>query len=87
MENNEGNSLPGFDSVDALTTFFETHDMGAYLDHMPEVHFDVDIRRRRYLVAIEAEVMKKLTEIARAEHTSAEALINAWLHERASKAA
>ena len=87
MEENKPASLPSFDSLQALTEFFDTHDMGEHVDQMDEVRFDVDIKRRQYLVAIDAELMKKLAEIAKAQQVSPELLINTWLQELALKAA
>lgn len=87
MARNESTSLPQFDSVQVLTDYFDTHDMGDYLEQMAEAHFEVDLKRRRYLVAIDAELMKKLTEIARTQQVSAEVLINTWLRDRAGQAA
>ena len=87
MARNRSISLPQFVSVQALTDYFDTHDMSEHLDDAAEVQFDVDLQRRQYLVAIDAEVMRKLSEIAKAQHVSSEALINAWLRELASKAA
>ncbi len=87
MAKNRPETLPNFDSVQALTDYFDTHDMGDHLDHMAEVHFDVDIQRRRFLVAIDAELMRQLTEIAKTRQMSAEELVNAWLREMALKVA
>lgn len=41
--NTEGNAcgLPCFGSLDELIEFFDAHDMGDYLDEMPEVNFAV----------------------------------------------
>jgi len=58
--------------------------MGDYLEGMAEVEFAVDIKNRKHLVAIEEEIVSKLTEIARTEQVTAEALINSWLKERIS---
>jgi hypothetical protein len=44
-------------SVDELVRFFDAHDMGAHWDEMPEVHFDVDIKR-----LINALLREKLAE-------------------------
>jgi len=52
MKENESQKLPPFTSLDELVEFFDTHDMGDYLSELPEVHFDVDIKRRTHLVAI-----------------------------------
>jgi hypothetical protein len=87
MAENRSASLPPLDSVQALTDYFDSHDMGDHLDHMVEVNFDVDITRQRYLVAIDADLMKKLVVIAQAQRVSPEVLINCWLEELALKAA
>ena len=46
--------------------------MGDYLDQMPEVHFDVNIKRRRHLVALEEHTVDKLTQIAKLKKVSSE---------------
>jgi hypothetical protein len=87
MEENKPTDLPQFESVQALTDYFDTHDMGEHLDHLKEAHFDVDIKRRQYLVAIDAEIMKKVVAIAKSRQVSPEVLIHDWLQEQALKAA
>lgn len=87
MAESKATSLTKFDSVQDLAEFFDTHDMGNYISQMPEAEFEVDIKKRSYLVAIDGEVMKQLVEIAKSEQVSAEMLINAWLREKALKAA
>ncbi len=80
------NKMPEFETVEELVEFFETHDMGEHFDEMPEVHFDVDIQRRSFLISVDKELMKKLAEVARAQHTSTEQLVNSWLEEKAAQA-
>jgi hypothetical protein len=82
MKENESQKLPPFTSIDELVEFFDTHDMGDYLDELPEVHFDVDIKKRTHLVAIDEEIVSKLSEIARLKQIPAEALVNSWLREK-----
>ncbi|MEN8221412.1 MAG: CopG family antitoxin [Pseudomonadota bacterium] len=72
------------DSLNELIEFFDTHDMGEYWDEMPEVHFDVNIKRRRHLVEIEEEIVPKLAEIAKSRKLSIELLINSWLKDKIS---
>lgn len=36
-------TLPKFESSDELVEFFDTHDMGDYLEQMPEASFDINI--------------------------------------------
>lgn len=81
------NKLPDFGSIDELVEFFDNHDMGDYLDEMPEAHFDVDIQRRTFLIPIDGELLKKLSRLAKIEHTSTEALVRAWLAEKVAQAA
>ena len=49
---------------------------------MPEVSFDVNLKQRAYLVALDVELADKLTAIARAHHTSSEELVNIWVREK-----
>jgi len=46
MRRNRTKSLPTFRSVDELVAFFETHDMGEYWENMPEVKFEVNLKKR-----------------------------------------
>ena len=81
------NKMPEFESVEELAEFFDNHDISEYMDEMPEVHFDVDIQRRSFLVSVDKQLMKRLAEVAKAQHTSTEQLVNAWLEEKADQAA
>lgn len=74
--------LPHFKSLDELVEFFDTHDLGEYWDEMPEAHFEVDIKRRRHLFALEDEIADKVTKIAKTKKISSSALINSWLKEK-----
>jgi hypothetical protein len=56
-------NLPSHASLDELVEFVETHDMGDYLEGMPEAHFDVDIKRRMHLVAIDEEFVESLMKL------------------------
>lgn len=73
-------------SLDELVEFFDTHDMGESWEQMPEAHFDIDIKRRTHLVAIDEELVDKLSTIAKAKRVPAETLINSWLREKVLEA-
>ena len=77
--------LPSFGSLDELVEFFDTNDMGEYEENLPEAHFEVDLRRKTHLVAIDEETNSRLTEIAEQEHLPAESLVNSWLKEKISR--
>ncbi|HID94822.1 MAG TPA: hypothetical protein EYP53_02025 [Candidatus Latescibacteria bacterium] len=82
MARNNPKNLPHFRSLDELVEFFDTHDLGEYWNQMPEAHFEVDIKRKTHLFALDVDLAVKLTEIAKSRHISSEALINAWLREK-----
>ena len=46
MKGNRSKTLPAFKSIDELVAFFETHDMGDYWENMPEVEFEVSLKKR-----------------------------------------
>ncbi|MCD4785208.1 MAG: BrnA antitoxin family protein [Candidatus Eremiobacteraeota bacterium] len=43
MAESKPGSLPHFSSLDELVNFFDTHDLGEFLDEMSEVHFKQDL--------------------------------------------
>ena len=82
MAANKKNDLPPTGSLADLVEFFETHDMGEYWDQMPEASLDIDIRRRKHLVALDEDLAGEVSKIARSRHISSESLINALLREK-----
>jgi len=82
MTKSKSENLPRFGSLDELVKFFDTHDLGEYWTEMPEAHFEVDIKRKTHLFAIDTGLANKLTEIAKNRETSSATLINAWLKEK-----
>ncbi|HLG16547.1 MAG TPA: CopG family antitoxin [Blastocatellia bacterium] len=61
MPRSKPKGLPASKSVEEFVEFFETHDMSDYWDQMPEAHFDIDVKRRTHLVAIDEDIASKLT--------------------------
>lgn len=57
--------MPNFYSLDKWVTFFEDHDMGEYWDQMPELHFDIDIKRNTHIFSLDEDLVETLTKIAR----------------------
>ncbi|HEX9653248.1 MAG TPA: CopG family antitoxin [bacterium] len=82
MARSKTKSLPQFDYLDDLVEFFDSNDMGDYWDRMPEMHFDINVKKRRHLVTIDEELLVKLAEIAKSKNVSSEKLINSWLREK-----
>lgn len=86
MRKSKPKSLPRLKSALELVEFFETHDMGEYWDSMPEAHFDVAIKGRTHLIAIDEEIAEQLIRIAKTKRISSGALVNSWLREKIRKA-
>jgi CopG antitoxin of type II toxin-antitoxin system len=82
MARNKPKSLPKFESLDELVKFFDANDMGDYWEQLPETHFDINIKTRKHLVAIDEEIVPKLNEVAKSRNVSSEKLINKWLREK-----
>ena len=82
MPESSSQSLPPHATLDELVEFFDTHDMGDYLEDMPEAEFAVNLKSKKHLVALEGEIAVRLIEIARTRQVSAEALVNSWLKEK-----
>lgn len=82
MAESKTESMPHFASLDALVEFFDTHDLGEYWDQMPEAHFEVDIKRRTHLFALDRNLADRLTEIALSRQVPSVVLINSWLREK-----
>ena len=80
MPKNKPQPLHPFAALDELVEFFDTRDMGDYA--MSEAHFDVSIKRRTHLVAIDEEIANRLAEISKLKQIPAESLINSWLKEK-----
>lgn len=85
MAENDSPKSPSFTSVNELVDFFDNHDLGEYEEAFPEAEFEVDLRRKVHLVAIDEELNNRLTEIAEQEQTPAESLVNSWLKEKISR--
>ena len=79
MAESKSQSLPQWRSLDELVDYFDTHDMGEHLEQMPEVDMEVDIKRKRHLVAIDDDILAEVSEAAKKQNVSSEELINAWL--------
>jgi hypothetical protein len=82
MAKGKPKKLPSHMPIDELVEFFDSHDMGEYWDGLPEAHFEVDIKKRRHLVAIDERIVPELNEIAKSKKLPSERLINTWLREK-----
>ncbi len=51
-----------FKSIEDAAEFWDNHDLGDYWDLTREAHFDVDIKRRVFLTALEPQLAKKIDQ-------------------------
>jgi CopG antitoxin of type II toxin-antitoxin system len=86
MEKSKAKTLPEFNSTNELVDFFDTYDLGDYLEQMPEANFEIKIKSRKHLIALEQDVVTQVSQIAKTKKISSEALINSWLKEQLQKA-
>ena len=85
MSENEKQRDPipeSFASIEEAAEFWDSHSTADYDDLMRDVHFDVDIQRRTFLVPIEGRLAKDITAIAEREGLALETLVNLWLREK-----
>ncbi len=82
MTKSKSTDLAHFKSLGEMVEFFDTHDMGDYLEQMPEVKFDIDIKRRTYVLALDTDLATRLAEIAKRRQTPSHALIGGWRREK-----
>ena len=58
MAKDQRKSLPQLGSLDDLVKFFDEHDLGEYVDQIPEATFDVDLKRKTSKRVFDAEIDK-----------------------------
>lgn len=70
-----------FHSISEAASFWDNHDSIDYEDMMEDVDFQVDIKRRIYLVPVAGAVLDALRTKARAQGLSTETMVNLLLKE------
>jgi CopG antitoxin of type II toxin-antitoxin system len=86
MAKNKAKPFPQLNSVDELVEFFDKHDMGDYWDRLPKAAFEVNIKTRKHLVAIDEKIIPRLNQIAKSKKVTSAKLINTWLREKIATA-
>ncbi len=71
-----------FKTLDQFTEFWDTHSTADYPEAFREVKGKVNIQYRRYLVALEPQLLKRISERAKEKGVSTETLVNVWLGEK-----
>lgn len=71
-----------FKSIEEAAEFWDTHSIADYWDLTRPAHFKVNLKRRRYVIALEPRLMKRVARKAESKGVSTETLINVWLAEK-----
>ncbi len=75
--------LPAFNSYADMATFWDTHSLADYWDQTEPATFEVAPEvQRRYVVAVDREVLGRVQVLARIRGISSESLINLLLEQR-----
>lgn len=75
-------SLSRSRSIDELAEYWDTHGLADVWNQTREVKAGIRLARRRYIVAIESDVIRNLRRLARRRRVSCGLLINRLLRER-----
>ena len=71
-----------FKTIDEFVSFWDTHSTADYPEAFREIKGKVNLKHRRYLIALEPRLLKQVTRKAEAEGVSTETLINVWISEK-----
>ena len=74
--------IPDTDSIEQLSTFWDTHDLSEYWDQTTPVKFEVDIQSETTYYPVETTLSERISQIAKKNGVSAETLLNLWLQEK-----
>jgi hypothetical protein len=75
-------SLSHASTLDELATYWDTHDLADVWELTQPIKAEVRLVRRRYLVAIESDVLRSVRQLARRRKVTYGTLINRLLRER-----
>ena len=75
-----------FKTIEELQDFWDTHSVADYDDLFKDARFDVDLRSRTNLVAVEPTLMQELVNRAHTMGVSTETLVNLWLSKQLREA-
>jgi hypothetical protein len=75
--------VPSFNNYEEMAEFWDAHSFADFWDHTEPAAFEVTPEaRRRYLVAVDREVLVRVQQLARIRRVSSESLVNLLLEQR-----
>jgi hypothetical protein len=83
MKKNKKDPIPkSFASAEEAGEFWDTHDLGDYLDQTRDTDMNFNLKRRHFYIGIEPSIAQDLQRISEREGISAETMTNLWLKEK-----
>ena len=78
--------IPEFGNYQDMADFWDTHSVGDYWDQTEPAEFEIaENARRRYLVALDRDLLDRLQKLARVRGVSTESLANLLLAQSLGK--
>ena len=75
--------IPPCNSYEEMAEFWDTHSLADYWDQTEPADFEIALEaRRRYLVAVDREVLARVQRLAQLRGVSSESLVNLLLEQR-----
>ena len=75
-------AVSGGRSYEEIGDFWDTHDLADFAQQTRPAAFDVDIKKRRFLVAVDPGILREVRKRATTCGLSPESLVNLWLKEK-----
>lgn len=88
MKKSKGRGQPKLSTVSKAQTyeeigaFWDTHDLADTAQQTRPVTFEVAIKRRRFLVAVDPGILREVRQRAVTRGLTPESLVNLWLKEK-----
>ncbi len=77
------NTIPEMESYEQIAEFWDTHSLADYWDQTEPAEFEIaPDARRRYLVAVDPDVLSRVHRLARKRGLNTESLVNLLLEQR-----
>jgi len=79
----EDKKIPNMSSYEDIATFWDDHSLVDYWDQTEPAQFDLDANaRRRYLVALDPGLLRRIQKLAQTRGLSTESLVNLLLEQQ-----
>ena len=74
---------PEMTSYEQVADFWDIHSLADYWDETKPVEFEIEATaRRRYLVALDPELLERVRHLARTRGLTTESLVNLFIEQR-----